>query len=177
MIALGALKETDGLVMRAADFARTMHEGQVRKYTGEPYFNHVERVAERLTQINAQIEAIAAGYLHDVMEDCGVSMDALCKDFGGPVARLVWWVTNQAPKSFGNRAERKAFECERLAGAPRGAQNIKLADIIDNTRDLKSHDPEFWKVYRGEKVAAVSAMTKGDYILRDRALMILEWSE
>ena len=81
-----------GLIARAYDFAQKAHAGQKRK-SGEPYFVHPASTAQTLLDWQADETTIAAGLLHDTMEDCGISQEELCKNFGEDVVFLVNGVT------------------------------------------------------------------------------------
>jgi hypothetical protein len=63
---------------------------------------------------------------------------------------------------YGNRAERKVREKDRLAKISADAQTIKVADLIDNTKSIVERDPGFAKVYLKEKAAVLAVMTKAD---------------
>jgi len=158
---------------KALEFATKAHEGQVRKYTGEPYINHPIAVAEIVRSVPHTPEMIAAAYLHDVVEDCGVNYGQLINGLGVNVARLVLWLTDVSQPTDGNRATRKAMDRKHIAYAPAEAQTIKLADLIHNTSSIAQHDPEFWKVYREEKRALLEAITKGDPTLMAKAKQLV----
>jgi (p)ppGpp synthase/HD superfamily hydrolase len=154
---------------RALAFATEAHKGQKRKYTGEDYIVHPIAVAELVRTVQHTPEMIAAAYLHDTVEDCGVKLDTIEAEFGYEVRCLVWWLTEKATKADGNRRVRKRIDREHLAGAPAEAQTIKLADIIDNVSTIKERDPDFWRVYRLEKLALLDVLTRGDAGLLARA--------
>lgn len=137
--------------VRAAQFARERHQGQARKYTGEPYYEHCRRVAiDHLALFHYPEEVIAAGFLHDTLEDTDTTREELECEFGLLVSRLVWEVTDQSRPEDGNRAARKAVDRQHLGRASRFGHAIKLADVIDNTTDIATHDPKFAEVYLPE---------------------------
>ena len=80
------------LIDRAYHRAQAVHEGQKRK-SGEPYFTHCVAVANILAEMNMDAETIAAGLLHDVVEDTDVTIDMLRNEFGTTIALLVDGVT------------------------------------------------------------------------------------
>jgi guanosine-3',5'-bis(diphosphate) 3'-pyrophosphohydrolase len=80
------------LVEDALSYAREMHEGQTRR-SGEPYIEHPVSAASYLADLLLDATTIAAALLHDVVEDCGVTIDELRERFGDEVARLVDGVT------------------------------------------------------------------------------------
>lgn len=162
------------LVTSASIFAAYAHTGQTRKYTGEPYFQHVEAVAKMVMMTrNATPEMIAAAYLHDVVEDTGTTYADVLNKYGDPVADYVWRLTATVwPGPFEarpNRAFRMAHERRRLADSPAEVQTIKLADIIDNTATIVQYDPSFAPLYLREKLELLAVMTKGDADLYERA--------
>ncbi len=148
------------LVERARTYAIAAHRNQVRRYTGEGYVVHPERVAAAVARETDDPEVIAAAWLHDVLEDTGASAEELTAQFGGRVAGLVVELTNVFTADTHptlNRARRKALERRRLAAASREARLIKRADALDNLATIEVHDPAFAEVYR-EEVAALMAI-------------------
>ena len=91
------------LVKRAAEFATSAHEGQVRKYTGVPYIVHPIEVMEIVKTVDHDDEMLAAALLHDVVEDCGVTIEDIVKEFGSDVASLVSALTDVSKPEDGNR--------------------------------------------------------------------------
>ena len=81
-----------GLIRDAYEFADLCHEGQLRK-SGEPYIAHPLEIALFLTELRLDEQTIAASLLHDVVEDCDVSLDELSSRFGPEIAKLVDGVT------------------------------------------------------------------------------------
>lgn len=131
------------LVQRAVQFAEAKHEGQFRKYSfqHEPYIFHPMRVAGIVHLSGASTQVVAAAWLHDVLEDTGATKLQVVQACGYAVAALVHMLTNpskQHPEL--RRAERKKMDREHLADVSDEAKAIKLADRIDNLRDL-SVDP------------------------------------
>lgn len=154
------------LIEKAALFAERAHEGQVRKYTGEPYIVHPAEVARIVsTLVTADDIIIAAAWLHDVVEDTDVTDADLRREFGEYVANHVWWLTDISTPKDGNRAARKAIDRKHIAGAGPSVQTIKLADLISNTSTITRFDPEFAKVYLAEKRALLEVLTSGNATL------------
>lgn len=96
------------VVDRARAFARVAHAEQTRKYTGEPYVVHTDEVAAIVVAHGGTPEMIAAAHLHDVLEDTPTTFDTLVSEFGHDVADLVAALSDQVPKSAGNRKLPKA---------------------------------------------------------------------
>lgn len=159
------------LEKRALDFATAAHAGidQRRKYTGDPYIVHPIAVAGIVRGVPHTPAMIAAAYLHDVVEDTPVTIEQIRDRFGDEVAELVGWLTDISKPADGNRATRKALDRGHIAAAPADAQTIKLADLIDNTATISALDPDFWRVYRREKIALLDVMLRGDQTLMAKA--------
>ena len=165
------MAETE-LEVRARLFATAAHAavGQLRKYTNEPYIVHPIEVAGIVRSAGGTPTMIAAAYLHDVVEDTGVTIEVIREAFGSEVSDLVGWLTDVSRPDHGNRAQRKAIDRAHTAAAPAEAQTIKLADLISNTRSILEHDPKFAVTYLEEKRLLLEVLTRGEPTLRERAL-------
>lgn len=158
-----------GLVDKAVMLAVKAHKGQVRKYTGKPYISHPLAVGVTLSNAGASDVVVAAGILHDVIEDTFYTFEDIAKGIGNGVASLVLEVTDPYPSgSGGNRSYRKAKYAEKLARGSAEAQTIKLADLLDNTKDIVERDPGFAKVYLREAQDMMRGLRKGDPALYTR---------
>lgn len=152
------------IAYRAMLFAREVHKAQRRKYTGNPYTDHLAEVAGIFATVAQQYGhlqecSIAAAWLHDCVEDQSVSPDVLEHEFGGQVAEAVLQLSDL---ETGNRAERMAASRKRLSGAWSWVQSIKVADLISNTASIVQHDPKFAAVYLNEKHLLLDVLTKAD---------------
>ncbi|MGY5846472.1 HD domain-containing protein [Salegentibacter sp. HM20] len=150
---------------QALEFARKAHGNQQRKYSEELYIEHPIRVAELVKTVDHTPEMICAAYLHDVVEDTGVSLQDIERRFGLKIAGLVEELTDEYEKknySYLNRRQRKGLEVERQARMSLEAKTIKLADVIDNTRDIVKNDPGFARKYLVEMEALIGAIREGD---------------
>jgi (p)ppGpp synthase/HD superfamily hydrolase len=156
-------------VDQAIAFATLAHEGQERKYTGEPYITHPIAVAEIVSQVPHTTEMLMAAILHDTVEDTPVTFADIEREFGRDVRVLVFWLTEVSKPEDGNRATRKAMDLAHYAAAPAEAQTVKIADMIHNTMSIKEHDPDFWVIYQKEKLAILDALVLADPTLRERA--------
>jgi (p)ppGpp synthase/HD superfamily hydrolase len=157
------VNDDDDLVARARRYAERAH-GAIdhrRKYSGRPYTEHLERVAARVQQATRDPAAVAAAWLHDVVEDTPSTHAEIEREFGPRVAALVLALTD-VDASFGNRAARKAADRARLARAPAPAQTVKLADVMDNAEDIAQNDPHFARVFLREMEALLDVLTDGD---------------
>lgn len=163
---------------QAREFAAKAHATQKRNYTGEPYFNHVEEVAELLKARGFPWYVVAAGYLHDTIEDTPVTYVDIRNHFGENVAELVLMVTDPTIGRPEVRAVRKRMEARYLAGASNYGQSIKLADLISNTKDVVDLAPlSFAKKYIPEKRAVIDVLVNGHYTLYRQAYASLVAAE
>ncbi len=136
------------LVMQAADFAARRHAGQRRKgIAGEPYVNHLIEVAALLAEATKGADAalVAAGPLHDTLEDTSTEYEELAAVFGPDVASLVAEVTDD--KSL-PKAERKRRQVVAAPSASPRARLLKIADKTSNLRTLVTSPPADWDVAR-----------------------------
>ena len=163
------IKMSEDMLDDVLKFATAAHSDQKRKYTGDPYINHPIAVAEIVKTVQHTEAMIAAALLHDVVEDTHVTIDQIEDRFGSEVAELVGWLTDISRPEDGNRRTRKALDRFHSADAPAEAQTIKLADLIHNSISIAEHDPNFWKVYKEEKIELLKVLTKGDKTLMYRA--------
>lgn len=157
------------LKARAQAFAERAHAGQLRKYTGEPYIVHPVAVVELVRSVPHTEEMLAAAWLHDVVEDTGTSLELIVREFGDRVAHLVFQLTDISRPEDGNRKTRKALDRVHLAMASAAAKTIKLADLIDNSKSIVEHDPDFAKVYMQEKAELLGVLLGGDQMLWRKA--------
>jgi (p)ppGpp synthase/HD superfamily hydrolase len=159
---------------KAKVFSMAAHEaiGQKRKYTGEPYYFHPQRVADILQDVQYTLpeEAYAVALLHDVVEDTQVDLHTIGEVFGAKVEQGVALLTDMPTVEGGpNRKKRKELDRLRLSQAPAWVQTIKVADMIDNTSTIVEYDPKFAKIYLEEKRLMVEVLTQADPILLERA--------
>jgi (p)ppGpp synthase/HD superfamily hydrolase len=150
------------LVRKAHAFAAKAHAGVFRRWSGEPYVEHCERVAAAVAALGAPPEVIAAAFLHDVVEDCPISAAEIEAEFGPAVAELVVEVTNpKIPKLPGNKPMRKAAVVEHLARSSPNGASIKLADMLDNSANIAEHDPAFAVGYLAEMRKKLAVLGHG----------------
>ena len=147
-----AATEARGLIRRAYAFAERAHEGQVRK-SGEPYIIHPLNVAHILAELSFEPAVIAAGLLHDVLEDCDVTREEIRQEFGESVLVLVEGVTKlervEKRVKEDTARERNLQEMESLRKLLMAMANddlhvifIKLADRLHNMRTLEYLFPD-----------------------------------
>lgn len=166
------------LAYRAMIFAREAHAQQARKYTGNPYADHLAEVAGIVATVapafgrDACEIMTAVAWLHDYIEDVNPDDGGnwgwyeLEQKFGKTVADNVRLLSDL---ETGNRAERKELSRIRLAAAPGWVQTIKCADLISNTSSIVKHDPKFALTYLEEKRLLLDVLVRADPRLRDLA--------
>jgi hypothetical protein len=164
------------LVKRAKTFATSAHQriDHRRKYSRQPYEVHLKSVANLVKEVGGSEEMIAAAWLHDTVEDTPATHHDIEEAFGSRVAELVYELTDISKPSDGNRAIRKAMDRDHLSTASASAQTVKLADLIDNARDICKHDENFARVYLGEMAALLDVLHKGNDELMRRARKLLK---
>lgn len=131
------------LLRRAHAYAKEKHEGQFRK-TGEPYIIHPVEVVDILAGLEMDTPSLAAGFLHDVIEDCGVSRETLAAEFGEEIAALVDAVTKLKLVDFERRdpelAAQAALAAEKEAEAakndPKRKKRMETRNSADNLRKI-----------------------------------------
>jgi guanosine-3',5'-bis(diphosphate) 3'-pyrophosphohydrolase len=131
------------LVRRAYAFAREAHAGQ-RRVSGEDYIVHPVAVAGILSELDLDTPTIAAGLLHDVVEDTAVTLAQVREAFGAEIAELVDGATKLERLTVRTQAERQAENFRKMFLAM--AKDIrvvliKLADRLHNMRTLEHLDP------------------------------------
>lgn len=161
---------------RARRFASKAHAAceQRRKYTFEPYIVHPAAVVELVRSVCQKEQVLAAAWLHDTVEDTGTTIIDIEARFGPEVAALVTMITNPEQRPGTNREHRKRAHFLHTARACPDAQTIKLADIIDNTREILKYDPHFARVYLLEKRLQLAGMKEGNEKLKAQAENIVE---
>jgi (p)ppGpp synthase/HD superfamily hydrolase len=122
------------LVSEAADLAARRHSGMQRKGRGnEPYINHLAEVANLLAAVTegADAELVAAGWLHDTLEDTATTPEELVEKFSERVSALVVEVTDNMTLPKAERRQRQVVDAPKKSP---GAKLIKIADKISNIR-------------------------------------------
>jgi guanosine-3',5'-bis(diphosphate) 3'-pyrophosphohydrolase len=123
------------LVARALAFAEEAHRGQVRKANGHAFIGHPRRVAALLAAHGYPPETVAAGLLHDVVEDTDHTIEDVEAAFGTEVARLVAALTEDPSLAYD---ERKAAHRDDVRAAGAQAQAVFAADVLANVADMRA---------------------------------------
>src|SRR3990167_8755188 len=138
----GATAEDIAVVEKAYEFSKKAHESQ-KRYSGEPYFVHPSATAKTLAEYGMDATTIAAGLLHDAVEDARVSRADVEKEFGKELLFIVDGVTKLGTHKY-RGAERHAESIRRLLVATASDIRVlivKLADRFHNMQTLE-HVPE-----------------------------------
>lgn len=171
------------LPQEAVIFAMTAHNGQQRKYNGNPYVLHPISVALRLVEYlegKAGTDMIIAALLHDVLEDTKVPAAAIEKSFGREVVRLVGELTNVSKGLKGkdgrslSRAERKQIDHARLLTVSHPAKIIKMLDRIDNLAELLGSPKDFRELYANESLSLLKSVGDADPKLAEALLAAIK---
>jgi len=153
------------MLCNAIRFATEMHEGQVRKYTGEAYITHPIAVADKVEEYMDDddftdeeiMTAMIIAVLHDTVEDTNATHEDILERFGEEVAAGVWYLTKT--ESFvGNRETRKKLCEARLELAPWLIRLIKTCDMHHNSTSIEEHDPKFWVTFQDETKSLLAVM-------------------
>lgn len=146
------------LITKAYNFANEAHKGQMRK-SGEPFIMHLVNVAYILTDLQVSPYTIVAGFLHDTIEDCGVSKETIVKEFNKEISELVESVTKVTQLSAMTKEEFQAENHRKIFIAM--AKDIrviliKLADRVHNMRTLFAQSVEKQKIIARETLDVYS---------------------
>ena len=136
--------EDISLIRKAWEFCVKHHEGQMRA-SGEPYIVHPLEVAEVLAEMKMDATAIAAGLLHDAVEDTPATNEEIAAGFGDQVAHIVEGVTKIDKIQFANREDRQAENVRKMLLAMVSDVRvvlIKMADRLHNMRTLEHLQPD-----------------------------------
>ncbi len=134
--------EDEALIQKAYVFAQKAHEN-VKRYSGEPYFIHPAAVAKHLAQLGMDAPTVAAGLLHDILEDSEVKSEEIEKEFGPEVLFLVEGVTKLGKHKY-RGAERHAESLRRLFVATSADVRVLIIKLTDRYHNMTTieHVPE-----------------------------------
>ncbi|HWV72993.1 MAG TPA: HD domain-containing protein [Pseudosphingobacterium sp.] len=175
---------SEQIIEQIKSFADQAHGDQKRKYTPDRYIVHPIRVMEICREYTKDVTILAAALLHDVLEDTETSEAELLaflktvmplKDASRTLALVVEltdvYIKSNYPKW--NRAKRKQMEAQRIAQTSRDSQTVKYADIMDNALEILPYDRDFGKKFLQECRSLLAVAKKGNPVLRDRALNVV----
>jgi len=131
------------LFTKALQFASVKHQAQRRKNNGNiPYINHPIEVANILVHAGVNdMEVLAAGLLHDTVEDTDTTPEELEKEFGARIKNIVLECSDDKSK---DKAERKRYQIEKALKVSHEAKLVKMADKISNNTGLLIDPPPKW---------------------------------
>lgn len=164
---------TGSTLEKAIAFAVEKHKGVVRKGDGRPYILHPMSVLTTLLSIkkskNALLLAVAA-ILHDVVEDCEVSIEEIAKQFGWQVASLVDELTsdNEEIKRIG----KTEYLTQKMIKMSSYGLCIKLVDRLDNIKDMKSMSAGFQKKQIDSTTTILNALFTNRKLTKTHKTMI-----
>jgi GTP pyrophosphokinase len=128
------------VVVKAYNFAEMAHSNAQTRFSGERYFIHPYNVALILADLHVDVQTIAAGLLHDVVEDTGITYNEIKREFGEEIANMVDGVTKLSKVKYRNKEERQAESLRKMIIAMSKDIRvviIKLADRLHNIRTLQ----------------------------------------
>lgn len=154
------------------DFVKEKHGSQRRKYTDEPYWHHLVKVAKTASEYVDNCIEIAL--CHDLLEDTSCTKKELkqkLKGIGYPEEEADFitsgvieltdvYITSDFPNL--NRRERKKKEAKRLGEVSYTAQSVKYADLIDNVSSIVEEDTDFGPVFVREAIQILDKMRAGN---------------
>lgn len=170
--------EQDKLIIESAyNFAKKSHCNQFRK-SGQPFFTHPVEVSKIIATFGGDIETIASALLHDVVEDCNVSLDTIGEKYGKEIANIVDGVTKINTLNINANLESKTIKARdkieylrkmmmALVTDPR-VIIVKLADRLHNMRTLKyvSEEKKKEKALETLKIYAPIAHRVGIHVMK-----------
>lgn len=140
------------LIQKAKEFAIKAHEGQTRKTSGAPYIGHPLHVGKILQDAGLSPETVAAGFLHDVVEDTDYKIEDIQRGFGDEVKRLVAFNTENKDHSW---EERKSHTIEQLkTGALEEKALVvadKFANLLELVRNYEKLGDSIWDCFKRGK--------------------------
>ncbi len=132
----GATPEDVALVEKAYEFSRKAHEGQ-KRYSGEPYFVHPSATAKTLAEYGMDATTVAAGLLHDAVEDGRITREEMEKEFGKELLFIVEGVTKLGTHKY-RGAERHAESLRRLLVATASDIRVLIVKLADRKHNMET---------------------------------------
>ena len=126
-------------IRSAYEFAFKCHDGQIRK-SDDPYIIHPAEVATLLAELNADVETVCSGLLHDVLEDCEVKPKEMEQHFGAEIRKIVEGVTKLGKFSFSSKEERQAENFRKLIVAIAEDVRVVLVKLCDRLHNMRTLD-------------------------------------
>lgn len=147
------------IVVKAYNFAEQAHKSEKRKFSDLPYFSHVKYVARTLEDLHCHPDLVAAGFLHDILENTSISSQELKDEFGEKIFSIIYSLSNNEEeiKKFGGK---RLYLAAKLIQLDDDSLTVKLADRYHNVLFLE-HDAtpeEFIKKYYKETKYIISSL-------------------
>ena len=143
-------KDSLALIDKAYHYAEEKHSGQFRR-SGEPYFIHVLNVAYILAQLPSSPVTISAGFLHDVVEDCGVTKDEFVAEFGEEIYDIVEAVTKIGKLKFKDEKEYLAANHRKIFIAMAKDVRVIMVKLVDRLHNMRTL--QYQPVEKQKKIA------------------------
>jgi (p)ppGpp synthase/HD superfamily hydrolase len=159
------------LINKAKEFATKCHEGQFRKFDKKPYITHPAAVASLVDKFGGSPEMVATAWLHDVVEDCDVSIRDIIELFGTKVSNLVWELTS--PKDL-NKSKKAEYLLDKMNTMTSDALTIKLCDRLNNVSDFKTAPQGFVSKYSPETKFILDGLESGGRPLTTQQIKIID---
>jgi GTP pyrophosphokinase len=145
------------LEQKAWVFAQEAHKGVSRKFSGDPYFEHVRKVFKLVKKVDTRETLGAAALLHDTLEDCPeVTYEILVKNFGKEVADIVKELTSK--EDLIDAMGKADYLLDKMATMSDDALTVKLCDRLQNLSDHFSASDKFRKKYYEETKYIVDSL-------------------
>lgn len=138
------------LIQRAYVYAASAHAGQTR-LSGEPYLSHPLAVADTLAEMGFDEPTVAAGLLHDTVEDTKATIEQIDDDFGEEVADIVDGVTKISLIPFENKEEAQAENIRKMILAMSHDMRVLMVKLADRLHNMSTLD--FQKAHKQRRIA------------------------
>ena len=161
------------MVNRAKEISREQHKDQTRRFTGEPYHVHPERVADIIAtnkKSKKMKHLVSAAYLHDTIEDATMDYNKIKALFGALVASLVQELTSDDKKI--KEIGKTEYLKNKMSNMSSYALVIKLADRLDNTQDLNNTSQKFKDKYIKETLSILDEIQKRRKLTRTQKKLV-----
>jgi len=159
------------LEKKAWSFAEKAHSGVTRKFSGDPYFEHVRKVFKLVKKVDTRETLGAAALLHDTLEDCPqVTYEILIENFGKEVANLVKELTSK--EDLVDAMGKADYLLDKMATMSDDALTVKLCDRLQNLSDHFSASDKFRKKYYEETKYIVDSLKSNRQLNKSQILVI-----
>lgn len=158
-------------IEQAKEFATKKHEGQFRKFGNQPYIVHPAEVAKIVNQYGGTVDMVISAWLHDTVEDVGVSLDEIKDKFGDKVSKIVKELTN--PSDL-DKSQKARYLADKMNVMSSDALTVKLADRLANVSNFKTASPKFVQKYAPETKFILDAIEEGGRPLNDEQKKLIQ---